>query len=362
MLFWIVAITITAIACAALYYASLRKAVNASEMDVTTATTDHHRQQLADIEKAVATARLTEAEAVAAKGELAREVLRLQAEAPKPTGDGGKGARQLLPLAILGIAIVSFGTYGFIGNPEIPAQPLAARATQDEGGLDLAQAVAAIEARLAETPDDVRGWEVIAPVYLQTARYDDAVRAYRRIYELTPVTADSQTNLAQALILQNGGTMTPEAQTLLADAVASDASAVRPRFYLASEATRLGRFEEAVGLWTALLALGSGTEEWYQAAQGGLNAARAGEAGASTGMAPVDPAQQEMIRAMVSGLAQRLDSEGGTLEEWTQLVRARLVLGETEAAQAAYDAAKIAYPSITDRADLDTMALQAGLK
>ncbi len=41
--------------------------------------------------------------------------------------------------------------------------------------------------------------------------------------------------------------------------------------------------------------------------------------------------QQAMIQNMVSGLAERLYSDGGTPEEWARLLRAREVLGQTEA-------------------------------
>ena len=64
---------------------------------------------------------------------------------------------------------------------------------------------------------------------------------------------------------------------------------------------------------------------------------------------------------MVSGLADRLAASGGTIEEWTQLVRAYLVLGDTAKAQAAVDSAVAAYPQTFDRGELDAMALEAGL-
>lgn len=41
--------------------------------------------------------------------------------------------------------------------------------------------------------------------------------------------------------------------------------------------------------------------------------------------------QQAMIQNMVSGLADRLYSDGGTPEEWARLLRARQVLGQTKA-------------------------------
>ena len=64
---------------------------------------------------------------------------------------------------------------------------------------------------------------------------------------------------------------------------------------------------------------------------------------------------------MVDGLDARLKAQGGTIEEWTQLVRSRLVQGRTGEAQAAYAAARKAYPQAVDRAELDALALSSGL-
>ena len=44
--------------------------------------------------------------------------------------------------------------------------------------------VAQVEAHLARNPEDGRGWEVIAPVYLRLGRFDDAVKARRNALRL----------------------------------------------------------------------------------------------------------------------------------------------------------------------------------
>ena len=73
------------------------------------------------------------------------------------------------------------------------------------------------------------------------------------------------------------------------------------------------------------------------------------------------PAQDAAIRNMVEGLATRLAQDGGTLAEWTRLVRSYLVLGETEKARQSYLEARSAYPDASKRSQLDNMAAQAGI-
>ena len=75
MTIWLLAILLTAIACAALYYAGARATVNAGTT-VLDATTAHFRAQLEAIETDAAMGRLGATETTAAKGELARELIR----------------------------------------------------------------------------------------------------------------------------------------------------------------------------------------------------------------------------------------------------------------------------------------------
>lgn len=355
MLFWFIAIAVTAIACAALFYAAGPRVVNASATQ-SDDPNNHFRLVLAGIDADLAAGKLGEAEAVAAKGELAREILRVKSDAGRAAGSSNDIGRGPLLAGMLGAAIVALGLYAALGRPDLPSQPLAARPEAIAPAIDLESAITRIEAALTANPNDLRGWTVVAPAYVEMGRYADAARAYRRVLELGGPTADIQTSLAEALLLAADGTGSPEAMELLTAAAAREPTHVLSRLYLASELTRLGRYPEAVDAWNAALALSSGGEPWLAAAREGLAVAQ------NDGVAPVDTQQNEMIEQMVSGLATRLAESGGSIEEWTQLVRAYLVLGDAVRAQSAFDDAVRAYPQAFDRGDLDTIALGAGLK
>lgn len=356
MIFWILVIIVTAIACAALYYAARGRSVNATAEPNADLTTAHFRQQLREIEIDAAAGRLGAAEAVAARGELARELLRSKGTDAATPMAAPPRAGMLMPLSILLVATVAFGAYGYLGSPGLPSSPLATRADVARTEIDLGDAIGRIEAQLAKTPNDLRGWTVIAPAYMQTGRFADAGRAFRRVIELGGATADSETDLAEALMMANNGSAEGEPLELFRSAAARDPNHVRSRYYLAAHATQAGDFERAVGLWNELLALSRGGEPWVQAAQGGLAVAKAGLEG--NGPATPDTAA---IEGMVEGLAARLASKGGTIEEWTRLVRSRLVLGQTETAQKEYEAARKAFPDSTVRAELDVLAADNGL-
>lgn len=392
MLFWFIAIAVTAIACAALFYAAGPRVVNAGTPELDDANS-HFRLVLSGIDADLAAGKLGEAEATAAKGELAREMLRLKADDARRVSRSGRpgplargallvvaaargdlageaqrieddGARRIwsnsfgqapLFVGLALIAAVALGLYALLGSPDMPSQPLAGRQDVAAQSIDLGDAITRIEAALTANPDDLRGWTVIAPVYMETGRFADAARAYRRVIELSGATPDTQTSLAEALMFEAGDGSSTEAMDLLRQAAASDPNHALSRLYIAAELTRQGQFEAAVAAWNEALALSKGDEPWLPAAQQGLATAQ------NNGVEPTNPQEAEMIAQMVSGLAARLAEQGGSIEEWTQLLRAYLVLGDTEKAQATVDAAIVAYPLTFDRGDLDAVALGAGL-
>jgi cytochrome c-type biogenesis protein CcmH len=367
MTFWLLAITIAIVASAALSYAAAGRTVNAGAADGA-APDAHFRLQLRAIEADLAAGEMGAAEAATARAELAREVLRQRRdEAPVPLRPLPRFA---LPLAIAATLVVGFATYAFLGRPNLPDQPFTTRPAAAADSLTVDQAIKMVEARLAADPGDVRGWKVIAPIYMQTGRFADAEHAFRQILNLAPPTADAEIGLAEALMEQHGGEATGEAADWLHKAAALDPRAVRPRFYLAAEALREKHYADAVSQWQALIALGKSGDSWLPAAQAGLKAAEAGAAGkplpdgfsGAPGAGAAAGPQPAEIRKMVSGLADRLAQQGGSIAEWTQLVRSEIVLGDMAKAQSAYDAARKAYPEAMDRADLDALAAQAGLK
>lgn len=352
MIFWLLAIVVTAIACAALYYAGAGRRVNATAAVVDSPEVAHLKLQLKEIETDTALGRLGTAEAVAAKGEVARELMRLKAT-HKAAADTGP-RRGIVAGAVLATAVLAFGVYGVLGRPDLPAQPLTARQDVPPPEMSLDDAIARIEIQLKATPDDLRGWTVVAPAYMQMGRFAAAAAALRRVIELDGATADRETDLGEALMMANNGEAAGEPLTLFRSAANRDTTHVRSRYYLASEATRAGDFATAKTEWQALLGLSKGGETWLANAEAGLAAA---EAGLNGGTLPDDSA----IAGMVEGLSARLMQNGGSVDEWTRLVRSRLVLGQTEAAQLAYDAARKAYPDAGDRAALDVLAADNGL-
>ncbi len=112
--------------------------------------------------------------------------------------------------------------------------------------------VAQVEAHLAKNPNEGRGWEVVAPIYLRMGRFDDAVKARRQALALNGATAERQAGLGEALTAAANGIVTAEALAAFKAALALDADHVKARFFLGLAAEQDGRVERSGAIWRAL--------------------------------------------------------------------------------------------------------------
>ena len=130
------------------------------------------------------------------------------------------GARSRIA-ALVALPLGAAGLYLALGSPALPGQPLGGARVQDQSIESL---VAQVEAHLRANPDDGRGWEVIAPVYLRLGRFDDAVQgAAQRACACAARPPSGEADLGEALVAAANGVVTAEAKAAFERAVALDA-------------------------------------------------------------------------------------------------------------------------------------------
>src|SRR5262245_22824864 len=141
-----------------------------------------YRDQLDEIRRDQTAGLIGEREAAAAQVEVSRRLIAAAdaeaAVAPAPAADTitwRRRARAVVALTLLPVGAVAL--YLAVGSPTLPGQPLAARVAVERQSI--AQMVAQVEAHLAKNPNEGRGWEVVAPIYLRMGRFEDAVKARR---------------------------------------------------------------------------------------------------------------------------------------------------------------------------------------
>ncbi|WP_237479860.1 c-type cytochrome biogenesis protein CcmI [Lichenibacterium dinghuense] len=351
-----------------------------------------YRDQLRELDADVDRGILRPADVEATRVELGRRLI----QASEATGAAPAAARRRVAAAgIAGAFVVAAaaGLYAEVGHPSQPDAPLAAR---EAGKTDFASAIAKIEAHLASDPNDGRGLEIMAPVYMRMGRFDDAVRTYRDIIRVLGRSPSREAELGQALVLQADGVVTGDARQVFDAALKDDPALPQARFFIGLAALQDGDKAKARATWDALIreappeapylpvvrervaeldgappvparAEASSPMARPAAAPGGPMSGAALPPNMPAGAAAIAslPAgqQQAAIRGMVDGLAARLAENGQDAAGWLRLVRAYRVLGEQDkAVKALADARRSMTGDPQVLGQLDSLARELGLE
>jgi cytochrome c-type biogenesis protein CcmH len=318
----------------------------------------------------------------------------LEPEARTATGRStaapGFGRIALIVAAIVALAAVGLAIWR---ARQEAAPPPVATATQAPVA-DVASAIGKLEARLKTNPDDAQGWRMLGWSYYQTERFADAVGAYRRATQIEPGNAEGWSALGEAVALAGKGDIPADSAAAFRKALAIDPKDARARYFLAVEKDLSGDHKGAIDGWIALLKDTPAGAPWEDNVRQTIAQAAAknkidvagrvpppapAPAGAGTPASAVatdaipgptreqmaaasslTPGQQEqMVRGMVEGLAARLKANPKDGDGWIRLMRARLVLGEKQAATQAYRDGVAANPE--ERARLAEAARTLGV-
>jgi len=358
MVIWIILVLMTAAAVmAVLWPLSRHRALAAQQINP---DTQFYREQIAEIERDRERGVLLASEAEAAKAEAGRRLLRATgmnaADAFAALGEPAlRRRRAASTLALSVIPIIALALYGAYGSPHLLTHPPEQPAQTSGEKLDLMAAVAQIEAHLAKNPEDGRGWEVIAPVYVRMGRIEDAVKAYAAAVRSLGPDANRLANYGEAMVMAKDGLVSAEAQAVFEQAVRLDEASPKARYYLAVAAEQDGQVEKAKQAYAELLASSPAGAPWADVVRQRLTSL-----GGEPPVAGQDDTPQigaADIARMVSGLAERLETQGGSPEEWARLIRSYAVLGQRDKAAAAAEQARRALAQ--DDAGLKTIDAMA---
>lgn len=311
-----------------------------------------YKAQLEEVDRDLQRGLVDAAQADAARTEIARRLLAAHRQNRGETRTAGtrpagtRPARLVQLLASLLLPVAALGLYLWLGSPHQPDQPLESRLQSDPQGQPVEMLVARVERHLTANPQDGQGWEVLAPVYMSLGRPQDAAQAYANAIRLNGASEPRESSYGEALVVAAEGLVTAEARAAFDRAVKLDPAAPKPRFFLALALGQEGKREEAIAAWKSLLEGADPRAIWVPAAEqelaqleGRLPASlqpprgpAAADIEAAASMSDGD--RNDMIRSMVDGLKTRLETEGGSAEDWLRLIRAQAVLGDKDAARA----------------------------
>lgn len=324
-----------------------------------------HKAQLAEIDRDVERGQLPPDEAAGARAEAARRLIAASEAAATTTGAEGARIRRRASAVIIFLVVpaVAVGIYARFGSPDLPDQPILARA-ESAGAGDLGAALAKIEAHLIADPNDGRGFAVVAPVYMRLSRFDEAAKAYEAALRLQGEDAHMRADYGEALTAAAGGIVTAQARAAFEEALAKQSDLAKARYYIGLAAEQDGDKPKAIALYQKLLDDGPAGAPWLAIVRQrlvGLGAPSSG--GQAAAIAALGPeAQQAAIRGMVDNLAARLAQNGEDPQGWLRLIRAYCVLHDTDKAKDAMAKARKALAGDEPAGrDLDALAQEFGL-
>ncbi|WP_166293819.1 c-type cytochrome biogenesis protein CcmI [Bradyrhizobium sp. 2S1] len=322
-----------------------------------------YRDQLAEIDRDMASGIIGAAEADAARVEISRRLLAAADQSGRETPVQGSLTlrRAAAIVALVGLPVIASGFYLALGSPRLGDFPLSERSRVADANQPLANLVAQVEAHLEKNPTDGRGWTVLAPVLSRLGRYDDAVRAYRNAITYAGDSADRRADLGEAMIGTAGGVVTAEAKTEFERAVALNVDDAKANYFLGLAAEQDGRKADAAALWQKMLAKAPQDAPWRPLVQaalvrvgvvsapGGVSAPALPDSAVAAAKDMSEADRGTMIQGMVDRLATRLKTNGDDVEGWLRLVRAYLVMGERDKAMSALADARQAVANDADR-------------
>jgi cytochrome c-type biogenesis protein CcmH len=329
-----------------------------------------YQDQLQEIERDRAAGSIGAAEAEAARVEVSRRLIAAADARQAEVTSGGTEEianammarlrrRRLAAVAtLIAMPVLAGSLYFVLGSPNLPDQPRAGRLEAANTDQTITSLIERVEAHLAQNPDDGRGWEVLAPVYMRLQRYDEAIKAQRNALRLLGETADRQSSLGEALLGAADGVVTADAKLAFERAVELNAQDVKARFYLGLAAEQDGQHDEAAHIWRELLSGAPEDAPWVALVRASLARIKGSSAAPAPGPKAQDMAaasrlapeqRNQMIRGMVERLATRLHEDGSDVDGWLRLVRAYMVLGEREQARAAVADARRALVNEPDK-------------
>jgi cytochrome c-type biogenesis protein CcmH len=376
--FWIVAAAITLMVAAILVRAvtvgAQRETASRAASDV-----EVYRAQLDEVERDIARSVIGAEDADRIHAEIARRLI----AADKAQGEERISATTSpsgIALAIILVGLLgSVSSYWWLGAPgygdmalkdriafaeevrtsrprqavaEASLPPFVTPADMDERYRALMdQLRSTVEAR----PDDLQGHILLTQQERRIGNFVAAKAAQERVVGLQEGQAGPQdlADLGELQVLSAGGYVSPEAEMSLRAALALEPGNGTARYYLGLMLVQTGRPDQAFRIWDSLLRAGPEEAPWippivaqiedlaqlagvrYSLPNIGDGVARGPSAEDVQNAGAMTPAERmDMIGAMVSGLSQRLASEGGPARDWARLISSLGVLGERKRALA----------------------------
>jgi len=230
----------------------LRRKSAASELSRRELNAAIYRDELAELERDLATGEISEADYAQAQAELQRRLL----EDSQADGDATTGRRPARRIALFIAIVMPLGAalmYLLLGNPAALNAQTGGSPHQQLTAAEIERLVNDFAAKLKQEPENYQGWAMLGRSYKALGRFPDALRAYERAGPLLESNADLLVDYADTLAATQGF----DAKTLAAleRALKLDPEQPMGLWLRGTAAFEAKQYDKAVKDWEALLAL-----------------------------------------------------------------------------------------------------------
>lgn len=341
------------------------------------------KDQLKELDKDLERGLINAQEAETARVEIQRRLL----AADENRTNNAASARKVGPKTIIlstligtGVIVGSLMLYLELGMPGYQDVPFASRNLEQEHQMaqsseGMTAEINQLKKHLESNPNDVQGWMLLGRTLRMVGRAGEAVDAYRGAVESSNRHPAVLADFAESKIYASEGQVDDETFKALEEAVKNDPTQLKARFYLGFAKMRTKDHAGAVQEWVDLSAMAPEGVDWMAQVQEQIRiAAQAGnlnvedfkpsaqarvlakqfaqqweqeqeqaqqQAEQTTGPSRADmeaaadmspEEREEMIRGMVTRLADRLKENPDDIDGWKRLAKVYMVLGEKDKA------------------------------
>lgn len=369
-----------------------------------------YHDQLREVERDLERNVISPEEAERLRSEIGRRVLEADR---RLTGKGTLRRGGTAWTAILALAVLvagGIGIYLYLGAPttsDLPlseriaaakrsydtrpsqaeAEAVAPRPEPREVSQDYADLVARLRKAVAAGPGDAEGLTLLATHEMRLGNIQAAREAQEQLVDLRgdDASGDELMRLSALMMEAAGGIITPEAEAILARALKKERELPQGRYLFGLLQLQNGRPDRAFPVWRDLLEEGPYDAPWNAPIRGSIQelawlagqpdyvppepdaqnipALPGPDADAMAAAEDMSPEErQQMIENMVTGLENRLATEGGSPQEWARLIASLATLGQTDRAEAIWSEAQERFGATPEAiAPIREAAEQAGL-
>jgi cytochrome c-type biogenesis protein CcmH len=204
------------------------------------------RDQLDELERDLSNGTVSPVDYQQAKQELQRRVLEEANEKDETSSTANHSKKTALTLGIF-LPLTAFVSYLILGNPEA-LLPQAERAPMVTRG-EIEAMVASLEDKLKHSPDDPRGWAMLARSYRAFGRYEEAVNAFARAKTLVENDAQLLAEYADTLAMSRNGELSGEPTELLERALKLDPNHAFALALAGAAAAKRADYDVAIMYW-----------------------------------------------------------------------------------------------------------------